>query len=154
MASVFRRLLEQMPWRLLVILLGRMLPLLHSTSMPGSSILSPLVGEQQGTRRSTHNQPHRITIMHTMASRVRRSTLRGCAKSAEACGLREFFIDIKPPIKHLGHFHPDTSAPAGSRPDPNTRFPRGTLLLLSASIHSPQPSSPQELYQLAPYDKA
>ena len=107
--------------QLLVILLGRMLPLLHSTSMPGSSILSPLVGEQQGTRRSTRNQPHHITIMHTMASRVRHSTLHCSAKSAEACGLREFFIDIKPPIKHLGHFHPDTSAPAGSRPDPNTR---------------------------------
>ena len=50
-ASVFRRLLEQMPWRLLVIL-GRMLPLLHSSSMPGSSILSPLLIEQQGTRRA------------------------------------------------------------------------------------------------------
>ena len=30
--SAFRQLLEQMPWRLLVILLRRMLPLLHSTS--------------------------------------------------------------------------------------------------------------------------
>ena len=148
-ASIFRRLLEQMPWRLLVILLGRMLPLLHSSSMPGSSILSPIVGEQQGTRRAPRHQAHRITIMHTMAPRVHHSTLYCNAKSAEACGLREFHIEIKPPIKHLGHFHPDTSAPAGSRPDPNTRFPKNTLLLLSASIRSPQPSSPQELYQLA-----
>ena len=91
-------------------------------------------------------RPQHITIMHTMASRVRHSTLYCSARSAEACGLREFYIDIKPPIKHLGHFHPDTSC--------WHRFPRGTLLLLSASIHSPQPSSPQELYQLAPYDKA
>ena len=89
-----------------------------------------------------------------MAPRVHHSTLHCNAKSAEACGLREFHIEIKPPIKHLGHFHPDTSAPVGSRPDPNTRFPRSTLLLLSASIRSPQPSSPQELHQLAPYDKA
>ena len=126
------------------------MPLLHSTSMPGTSILSPLVGEQRGTR----TRPHRITIMHTMASRVRNSTLSCTARSAEACGLREFHIEIKPAIKHLGHFHPDTSAPAGSRPHPNTRFLRGTLLLFSASIHTPRSISPEELYQLAPHEKA
>ena len=63
-------------------------------------------------------------------------------------------VDYVSSTSRFGHFHPDTSVPVGSRPDPNTRFPRGTLLLLSASIRSPQPSSPQELYQLAPYDKA
>ena len=58
-SSVFRRLLATMPLRQLVILLGRLLPLLQSTAVPGVPLL-------QTSGRSASGKPA-ASLMHTMA---------------------------------------------------------------------------------------
>ena len=114
-SSIVQRFFSELPLRLLVILLGRLLPLLRSTATPGTLLL-----------------PARI--MHTMASiHPGEHTLWCSALSAEVCGLRHFQITFYPPITSLAHFHPLRKPPQHSRPDGNTRFPSGTLLLLEVS---------------------
>ena len=56
------------------------------------------------------------------------------ALSAEVCGLRHFQLTFYPPITSLARFHPERKPPRRSRPDGNTRFPSGTLLLLEISF--------------------
>ena len=75
---------------------GRMLPLLHSTAMPGKAILSPSVGEQHGTRRGMRNQSYRITIMHTMALYV--EALMFCA-IGQAWGILSVFGNLEDPVQ-------------------------------------------------------
>ena len=57
--------------------------------------------------------------------------------SAEVCGLRHYRISFWPTITSLAHFHPLRRPPQGSKPDGNTRFPAGTLLLLEMSFAAP-----------------
>ena len=90
--SIVQRFLLDLPLRLLVLLLGRLLPLLRSTATTGVCV----------------------------------------ALSAEVCGLRFW-----PTITSLAHFHPLRRPPQGSKPDGNTRFPAGTLLLLEVSFAAP-----------------
>ena len=56
-SSVFLRLLATMPLRLLVILLGRLLPLLQSTAVPGVPLL-------QASGRSASGKPVAASLMH------------------------------------------------------------------------------------------
>ena len=70
------------------------------------------------------------TYMHTMATLAQgedQTVLNCSARSAEVCGLREFYVRLHPPVGNLGHFHQQTQPPRGSSPDPNTRFPPGTF---------------------------
>ena len=75
--------------------------------------------------------------MHTMApvSQHEDQTVLTCsAHSAEVCGLREFYVQLQPPVSNLGHFHQQAHPPRGSSPDPNTRFPPGTFLLFEGAL--------------------
>lgn len=47
------------------------------------------------------------------------------AETADARGLRGYYFRIVPNIELLGHFHPNTKPPPGSKPDPNTRLHKG-----------------------------
>ena len=86
-------MLSSLPLRLLVILLGRLLPLLQSTAK----------------------------AQHVVSC---------TAYSAEISGLRQYRLLSRPTITNLGHFHPDRRPAQDSKPDGNTRFPPGTLILL------------------------
>ena len=103
--------------RLLVILLGRLLPLLRSTATPGTPLL-------QASGKTAGRKAGPARIMHTMASiNAREHSLWCSALSAEVCGLRHFQLTFYPPITSLAHFHPARKPPQNSRPDGNTRFP-------------------------------
>ena len=73
------------------------------------------------------------SYMHAMAHQhCARSELTCAAHSAEACGLREYYIGIHPTINYRTAWvvPSPSNPPPGSSPDPNTRFLRGILLLL------------------------
>ena len=65
-----------------------------------------------------------------MARLTSESWLACHARSADVCGLREFYIIFSPVISELCHFHPRRTPPENSKPEGNTRFAPGTLLLL------------------------
>ena len=114
-----------MPMRLVVILLGRLLPLLQSTAVPGVPLL----------QSAASGRPTAATYMHTIATLAQgqdQTVLSCSARSAEVCGLR-VYIRLRRPVGNLGHFHPQAQPPRGSSPDPNTRFPPGTLLLFEGT---------------------
>ena len=99
---VFRRLLASMPMRLVVILLGRLLPLLQSTAVPGVPLLQSAGRSGSGRPTATH--------MHTMATLAQ--------------GQDHDRPHLLSPIGcNLGHSHPQAQPPRGSSPHPNTRFP-------------------------------
>ena len=126
-----QRFLLDLPLRLLVLLLGRLLPLLRSTATTGAPLLEAS-GKMSGKRAG----PARI--MHTMAKINPQEHSLGCiALSAEVCGLRHYRLTFWPPITSLAHFHPMRKPPQGSKPDGNVRFPPGTLLLLEVSFAAP-----------------
>ena len=127
---VFSRLLSTMPLRLLVIMLGRLLPLLQSTAVPGV----PLV---QASGKSASGRPTAASLMHTMACLPADSSIACHARSADVCGLRQFYVLFQPAISNLGHFHPQRPPPANSKPDGNTRFAPGTLLLFEGTLNFP-----------------
>ena len=129
-SRVFLRLLSTMPLRLLVILLGRLLPLLQSTAVPGV----PLV---QASGKSASGKPAAASLMHTMARLPPESALACHARSADVCGLREFYVLFSPVISDLCHFHPRRTPPANSKPEGNTRFAPGTLLLFEGTLKFP-----------------
>ena len=123
-----QRFLLDLPLRLLVLLLGRLLPLLRSTATTGAPLL-----EASGKTSGKRAGPARI--MHTMAKINPQEHSLGCiALSAEICGLRHCRLTFWPPITSLAHFHPLRKFPQGSKPDGNVRFPAGTLLLLEVSF--------------------
>ena len=129
-SSIVQRFLRDLALRLLVLLLGRLLPLLRSTATTGAPLLE--AGKTSGKRAG----PARI--MHTMAKINPQEHLLGCiALSAEVCGLRHYRLTFWPPITSLAHFHPMRKPPQGSKPDGNVRFPPGTLLLLEVSFAAP-----------------
>ena len=138
-SSIVQRFLLDLPLRLLVLLLGRLLPLLRSTATTGAPLL-----EASGKTSGKRAGPARI--MHTMAKINPQEHLLGCiALSAEVCGLRHYGLTFWPSITSLAHFHPMRKPPQGSKPDGNVRFPPGTLLLLEVSFASPhgQGSAPR-----------
>ena len=127
-SSIVQRFLLDLPLRLLVLLLGRLLPLLRSTATTGAPML-----EASGKTSGKRAGPARI--MHTMAKINPQEHSLGCiALSAEVCGLRHYRLTFWPPITSLAHFHPLRKPPQGSKPDGNVRFPAGTLLLLEVSF--------------------
>ena len=127
-SSIVQRFLLDLPLRLLVLLLGRLLPLLRSTATTGAPML-----EASGKTSGQRAGPARI--MHTMAKINPQEHSLGCiALSAEVCGLRHYRLTFSPPITSLAHFHPLRKPPQGSKPDGNVRFPAGTLLLLEVSF--------------------
>ena len=120
-SSIVQRFLLDLPLRLLVLLLGRLLPLLRSTATTGAPLL-----EASGKASGKRAGPARI--MHTMAKINPQEHSLGCiALSAEVCGLRHYRLTFWPPITSLAHFHPMRKPPQGSKPDGNVRFPPGTL---------------------------
>ena len=126
--SIVQRFFSELPLRRLVILLGRLLPLLRSTATPGTPLL-----QASGKTAGCKAGPARI--MHTMASITPCEHTVWCsALSAAVCGLRHFQLTFDPPITSLAHFHPERKPPRRSRSDGNTRFPSGTLLLLEVSF--------------------
>ena len=130
-SSIVQRFLLDLPIRLLVLLLGRLLPLLRSTATTGAPLL-----EASGKTSGKRAGPARI--MHTMAKINPQEHMLGCiALSAEVCGLRHYRLTFWPSITSLAHFHPMRKPPQGSKPDGNVRFPPGTLLLLEVSFASP-----------------
>ena len=131
LSSIVQRFLLDPPLRLLVLLLGRLLPLLRSTATPGAPLL-----EASGKTSGKRAGPARI--MHTMAKvNPHEHSLVCFALSADVCGLRHFRISFRPAITSLAHFHPLRRPPQGSKPDGNTHFPAGTLLLLEVSFAAP-----------------
>ena len=125
--NIVRRFLGGLHLRQLVILLGRILPLLRSQATPGTTVI------QASGRAAARAGPARI--MHTMATISPAENEVICfAKSAELCGLRQFHLNFSPVVTSLAHFHPMRQPAQGSRPDGNTKFPVGTLLLLEVSF--------------------
>ena len=125
--NIVRRFLGGLHLRQLVILLGRILPLLRSQATPGTSVI------QASGRAAARAGPARI--MHTMATISPAENEVCCfARSAELCGLRQFHLNFSPVVTSLAHFHPMRQPAQGSRPDGNTKFPVGTLLLLEVSF--------------------
>ena len=130
-SSIVQRFLLDLPLRLLVLLLGRLLPLLRSTATTGALLL-----EASGKASGKRAGPARI--MHTMAKINPQEHSLGCvALSAEVCGLRHYRLTFWPPITSLAHFHSMRKPPQGSKPDGNVRFAPGTLLLLEVSFAAP-----------------
>ena len=129
-SSIVQRFLLDLPLRLLVLLLGRLFPLLRSTATTGSPLL-----EASGKTSGKRAGPARI--MHTMAKINQKHSLGCIALSAEVCGLRHYRLTFWPPITSLAHFHPMRKPPQGSKPDGNVRFLPGTLLLLEVSFAAP-----------------
>ena len=83
-SSIVQRFLLDLPLRLLVLLFGRLLPLLRSTATTGAPLL-----EASGKTSSKRAGPARI--MHTMAKVNPQEHSLGCiALSAEVCGLRHY----------------------------------------------------------------
>ena len=136
-SSVFLRLLSTMPLRLLVILLGRLLPLLQSTAVPGVPLL-------HASRKSASGKPAAASLMHTMARVISENWLSCHTRSADICGLRNLYLLFSPAIAGLCHFHPRRNPPENSTPDGNTRFAPGTLLLLEGTLTFPhlEPDGP------------
>ena len=125
--NIVRRFLGGLHLRQLVILLGRILPLLRSQATPGTTVI------QASGRAAARAGPARI--MHTMATISPAENEVICfAKSAELCGLRQFHLNFSPVVTSLAHFHPTRQPGQGSRPEGNTKFPVGTLLLLEVSF--------------------
>ena len=107
--SIVQRFLLDLPLRLLVLLLGRLLPLLRSTATTGAPLL-----EASGKTSGKRAGPARI--MHTMAKiNPHEHSLVCVAMSAEVCGLRHYRISFWPTITSLAHFHPLRKPPQGSR---------------------------------------
>ena len=80
-SSIVQRFLLDLPLRLLVLLLGRLLPLLRSTATTGAPLL-----EASGKTSGKRAGPARI--MHTLAKINPQEHSLGCiALSAEVCGL-------------------------------------------------------------------
>ena len=93
LSVMFFRRLAAMPLRLVVVLLGRLLPLLQSTTVPRAPLL-------QSTGRTASGRPTAATYMHTMATLAQgqdQTVLTCSARSAEVCGLREFYVRLHPP---------------------------------------------------------
>ena len=131
-SSIVQRFLLDLPLRLLVLLLGRLLPLLRSTAATGAPPLLEVSGKTSRKRAG----PARI--MHALAKiNPHEHSLVCVALSAEVCGLRHYRISFWPTITSLAHFHPLRKLPQGSKPESNTRFPAGTLLLLEVSFAAP-----------------
>ena len=121
-SNMFLRLLATMPLRLLVILLRRLLLLFQSTAAPAMPLL-------HASGRSASGKPATTSLMHTMA-RVSSENWISChVRSADICGLREFYLLFSPAITNLCHFHPRRRPPENSVLDGNTRFAPGTLVL-------------------------
>ena len=136
-SSIVQRFFSELPLRLLVILLGGLLPLLRSTATPGTPLLQAF-GKTAGRKFGP------ALIMHTMASiNPREHSLWCSAPSAEVCGLHHFQLTFYPPITSLAHFHSARKPPQHSRPDGNTRFPSGTLLLLEVSFAASHDQVPE-----------
>ena len=97
-SSIVQRFLLDLPLRLLVLLLlGRLLPLLRSTATTGAPML-----EASGKTSGQRAGPARI--MHTMAKINPQEHSLGCiALSAEVCGLRHYRLTFWPPITSLAH---------------------------------------------------
>ena len=108
--SIVQRFFTDLPLRLLVILLGRLLPLFGSTATPGT----PLI---QASGKTAGKKAGPARIMHTMASiNSSEHSLQCFARSADVCGLRHFHLSFHPPVTAPAHFHPDRKPPQGSRP--------------------------------------
>ena len=102
-----QRFFTDLPLRLLVILLGRLLPLLRSTATPGT----PLI---QASCKTAGKKAGPARIMHTVASvNPSEHSLQCFARSADVCGLRHFHLSFHPPITALAHFHPARKPAAG-----------------------------------------
>ena len=144
-SSIVQRFLLDLPLRLLVLLLGRLLSLLRSTATTGAPLL-----EASGKTSGKRADPARI--MHTIAKINPQEHSLGCiALSAEICGLRYYRLTFWPPITSLTHFHPLRKLLQGSKSDGNVRFPPGTLLLLKvsfAALHAQGGDSPCETFQV------
>ena len=82
--------------------------------------------------------------MHTMARLTSENWLACHARSADVCGLREFYLLFSPAISGLCHFHPRRKPPENSPPEGNTRFAPGTLLLFEGTLKFPhlEPDGP------------
>ena len=82
--------------------------------------------------------------MHTMARLTSENWLACHARSADVCGLREFYLLFSPAISDLCHFHPRRNPPENSTPEGNTRFAPGTLLLFEGTLRFPhlEPDGP------------
>ena len=72
-----------------------------------------------------------------MARLTPESSLACHARSADVCGLREFYTIFSPVISSLCHFHPLRTPPENSKPEGNTRFAPGTLLLFEGTLKFP-----------------
>ena len=108
-----QRFLLDLPLRLLVFLVGRLLPLLGSNGARPRQVESELA-----LSASCTPWPRSIP----------RSTLLACvALSAEIYGRCHYRLTFWPPVTSLAHFHPLRKPPQGSKPDGNVRFPAGTL---------------------------
>ena len=136
-SSIVQRFFSELPLKRLVILLGRLLPLLRSTATPGTPLL-------QASGKTAGSKAGPARIMHTMASITPCEHTVWCsALSAEVCGLRHFQLTFYPPITSLAHVHSERKPPRRSRPDGNTRFPSGTLLLLEVSFAASHDQVPE-----------
>ena len=108
-SSIVQRFLLDLPLRLLVLLLGRLLPLLRSTATTGAPLL-----EASGKTSGKRAGPARI-----MAKINPQEHSLGCiALSAEVCGLRHYRLTFWPPITSLAHFHPMRKPPQDSKQCP------------------------------------
>ena len=107
----------------------------QSTAVPGAPLL-------QASGKSASGKPAAASLMHTMARLTSENWLSCHARSADVCGLREFYLLFSPAITDL--FHPRRNPPANSAPDGNTRFAPGTLLLFEGTLSFPhlEPDGP------------
>ena len=101
-SRVFLRLLATMPLRLLVILLGRLLPLLQS----------PL----SLACHCKHLEDRPLASQLLPASCTAENWISCHARSADSCDLREFHLIFHPAITNLCHFHPRRRPPENSVP--------------------------------------
>ena len=121
-SSVFLRLLATMSLRLLVILLGRLLPC--------SNQQLSLVCHCCKHRENLPLASQLLTASCTPC-RVAVENWISCARSADTCGLREFHPLFRPAI------HPRRQPPENSVPDGNTRFAPSTLVLFEGKLTFP-----------------
>ena len=127
-SSIVQRFLLDLPLRLLVLLLGRLLPLLRYTASTGSPNAG---GVGQDKWQASWPCPHH-------AHYPQEHSLACTALSAEVCGLRHCRLTFWPPITSLAHFHPLRKPPQGSKPDGNVSrlVPFSCLRCLFAASHA------------------
>ena len=127
-SSIVQRFLFDLPLRLLVLLLGRLLPLLRSTATTGAPMLEASGKTRAGPAR----------IKHTMAKINPQEHLLGCiALSADLCGRRHYRLTASPSGLQLPPLPTSTlcgSLLKAASPTATVRFPAGTLLLLEVSF--------------------